>query len=98
MYYIRQKIEKKNKSYQIFYDENGNIISKTPEQIIKSEIEYNYLYYEQRNEETIQFFMGEHRFDEKTLFETEQKANEVLNFIVERFDKHGNITYSVESE
>lgn len=104
MFYIKQEIAKFNTSRQITYDENGNVVSASDEKIIKSAKETYYYIRNEFSPENEEEYVGgtlllEQDFQYKTLFETEEKANTELSFILQdtTFQKGDDITYSVES-
>jgi len=101
MFYIKQEIAHKNIRYQISYDDAGNILSTTEEEIINTGIEiYYYRVVKDAENNLHRDLILEQDFEHKTLFDTEEEANVELEFIVqdEKFEKSANITYSIVSE
>lgn len=96
MFYIKREIVKLNTVHKIILDDNGNLISKTPKEVVNRIVEIEY-YFKQKlefEENTFEIDRFVDLPELKTLFETEDQANAKLSFILEN-EKNENITYSV---
>lgn len=99
MFYIKKETHNKNTVSKIFYDQYGNIINESPKETINSTIVTNYMI--KIIHEDLSYIDFVDDFEQKTIFETEEEANQELSSLLENINRNvkkapgENSTYSV---